>query len=461
VGWASTVAGGIEMHYDEVTELRNHWVRHGADHCRNGGPAGGHHRPANEVPLVREAATALLASVDEIAHGMTALLHRRIPELADTRGGPLLEETRASCRANVGQIVRALARGEAADTLVTPPEAIEYARSYVRRELPLAVLLRCYRLGQAYFLERWTTALSIAEGSERGFGEAVLASTAWVSAYVDHVCNELEVEYRTARERWARTPDAIRAETTRRILDGTLGDEREAGRLLGHELGHRHHLSVVIWESGEGRNGTARGLEHAASAVADTLGMREPLVMLPGGSELWAWFSALDKPEQDPTTALAELQQPPGVRLAAGRIHVGMEGFRSSHIEARAAARVAVLALENAPSITLYDDVELLSLLSADLDRARAFVSYELGGLAGADRGIARLRETMLVLLEEGMSNSRAAHRLYVHHNTVVYRTARAQELLGHRLADRRIQVTAALMLAQTLGDVVLREAPG
>ena len=54
------------------------------------------------------------------------------------------------------------------------------------------------------------------------------------------------------------------------------------------------------------------------------------------------------------------------------------------------------------------------------------------------------------------MSNSRAAQRLHVHPNTVAYRTARAQELLGHRLADRRIQVTSALMLAQTLGEVVL-----
>jgi DNA-binding PucR family transcriptional regulator len=106
--------------------------------------------------------------------------------------------------------------------------------------------------------------------------------------------------------------------------------------------------------------------------------------------------------------------------------------------------------------VTLYDDVEVVSLLSEDLERARAFIRHELGELAGSQQSVARLRETMLVLLEEGMSNSRAARRLYVHNNTVVYRAARAQELLGHRLVDRRIQVTAALMLAQTLGYAAL-----
>ena len=122
---------------------------------------------------------------------------------------------------------------------------------------------------------------------------------------------------------------------------------------------------------------------------------------------------------------------------------------------------MAVLAGHEAPSVTHYDDVELVSLMSADLERARAFVAYELDGLARSDRTSARLRETILVLLQEGMSNVRAAQRLNVHSNTVAYRTARAQELLGRRLVDRRLQVAAALTLAETLGDVVLDSEGG
>ncbi len=406
--------------------------------------------------MVRELASVLLGRDHDIAAGMTDRLHTTIPELAEACAGPLMARTRDTCRANVAQILRALARGEPEDDLAAPPEAIDCAQSYVQRELSLSVLLRAYQVGQAYFLERWTGAMAAHGLGDPGLGPALVASTARVFNYVDKVSDQLVAEYGRARERWARTPDAVRAETARAVLDGTLRDDREASRLLGHELARRHHLAVVMWESG--RN-AARGpsrLERTASAVADALGMTEPLVVPAGGSELWAWLSGLKRPEIDPQAGLASIDQPPGVRIAAGRLWVGIDGFRRSHIEARAGAAVAVLAGEGAPTVTHYDDVELVSLLSADLERARAFVAYELDGLDGSDRASARLRETILVLLQEGMSNARAAQRLHVHSNTVAYRTARAQELLGRRLVDRRIQVAAALMLAQTLGDVVL-----
>lgn len=423
--------------------------------------------PAHEPTIVRDLASVLLIQTQDMAASMAERIHAVIPELAVAGAGPLTAQTRDTCGANVTQILRALARGEPVDDLAAPPESIECAKSYVQRELSLAVLLRAYQVGQAYFLERWTGAMAKQARGDPGLGTALMASTAWVFAYVDRVCEQLVAEYARARERWARTPDAVRAETARAVLDGTLRNDREASRLLGHELARRHHLAVVIWESdppaadGLGGSRVPRLLARTASAAAEALGLSEPLVVLPGGSEVWAWLSGLGRPENDPQVGLASIDQPPGVRIAAGRLWVGFEGFRKSHIEARAAAAVAVLAGQAAPAVTHYDDVELVSLLSADLERARAFVAYELDGLAASSRASARLRETILVLLQEGMSNARAAQRLHVHSNTVAYRTARGQELLGRRLVDRRVQVAAALMLAQTLGDVVLDSEGG
>jgi DNA-binding PucR family transcriptional regulator len=287
----------------------------------------------------------------------------------------------------------------------------------------------------------------------------MVASSAWVFEYIDRICNQLVIEYTSAHDQWVRTPEAIRTETVRGILSGAIRDERVAGQLLGYEMRRRHHIGLVMWMSPT--NGAdARTLDRAAHVAAEALGMNDPLVVALGGSEVWAWCSRLGRPELSPHETLKTIDQAIGVRLAAGRVRIGMDGFRASHVEASSAARVAVLAGERATTVTMYDDVELVSLLSADLERARAFVSDELQGMAGSEPQTARLRETMLVLLEEGMSNSRAAQRLYVHHNTVVYRTARAQELLGRRIADRRIQLTAALMLAQTLGNAVLGHEP-
>jgi hypothetical protein len=414
--------------------------------------------------MVRELAAVLLAQDQDIAASMADRLHTAIPELAASGTGPLIEQTRDTCRANVAQILRGLARGEPVNDIVAPAESIECARSYVQRELSLAVLLRAYQVGQACLLERWTGAMAAQAASDPGLGPALTASTAWVFAYVDGVCAQVVAEYGRARERWARTPDAVRAEAARAVLDGSLRDDREASRMLGHELARRHHLALVMWQWNPPARDTDRvpyRLERTVAEVAEALRMSEPLVVSPGGSELWAWLSGLKPPEIDPRVPLASIDQPPGVRIAAGRLWVGLDGFRRSHIEARAAAAVAVLAGRAAPTVTHYDDVELVSLLSSDLERARAFVAYELDGLAGSNRASARLRETILVLLQEGMSNARAAQRLHVHSNTVAYRTARGQELLGRRLVDRRVQVAAALMLTQTLGDAVLDSGGG
>jgi DNA-binding NarL/FixJ family response regulator len=423
---------------------------HDPDDTQNGSPA-------DELTIVRQLAAALLTQAGDISAAMAGRVHAAIPELAEAGAGPLIAQSRDTCRANVDQVLRALARGDPVVDLAAPPEAIDCAHSYVQRELSLAVLLRAYQVGQACFLERWTAAMAAQAQDDPGLGAALTASTAWVFAYVDKVCGQLVAEYDAARERWARTPEAVRAETARAVLDGTLRDEREAGRLLGHELARRHHLAVVMWDAAGG----PQPLDPTASALAEALGMGEPLVVRPGGSELWVWLSGLQRPETEPHVRLASIDQPPELRIAVGRLWAGIDGFRRSHAEARAAAAVAVLAGREGRALTHYDDVELVSLLSADLERARAFVAYELDGLGRSDRASARLRETILVLLQEGMSNARAAQRLHVHSNTVAYRTARAQELLGHRLVDRRLQVAAALTLAETLGDVVLDSEGG
>jgi DNA-binding PucR family transcriptional regulator len=421
----------------------------------------------DDLALVRSAGLRLVADSDAIADGMAYHLHDRIEALAAENDPALLAETRASCRSNVGQLLRSFARGETIQNIVTPPEAVEYARGYVRRGLPLAALLRAYRLGQAYFWQRWEAALTetVAQANGRSpnparLTEALAASSAWVFDYIDAVCNDLVEVYGAARENWARSPAAVRAETARHLLSGEIADARHASHLLGYELHRRRHTGLVLWQELQERAGGIAQLQRVAGEVAEALAASDSLVVLSGASELWVWCSDLAPSGIDVATALSELPSAWGVRIAVGRTAEDLAGFKQTHVEAAAAARVAVLAGEKASPVSFYDDLEVVSLLSQDLERARELVRHELGDLAKPELAAARLRETMLVLLEEGMSNSRAAKRLYVHNNTVVYRAARAQELLGHRLADRRIQVTTALMLAQTLGDAVLHVDP-
>jgi DNA-binding PucR family transcriptional regulator len=63
----------------------------------------------------------------------------------------------------------------------------------------------------------------------------------------------------------------------------------------------------------------------------------------------------------------------------------------------------------------------------------------------------ARLRATLRVYLEENLSPARAARRLGIHQNTVVYRVKRAEEILGHSIEQGRLELEVSLRLSEGL----------
>jgi DNA-binding PucR family transcriptional regulator len=135
------------------------------------------------------------------------------------------------------------------------------------------------------------------------------------------------------------------------------------------------------------------------------------------------------------------------MHVAVGSPGHGVEGFRRSHAEALLVSRVAGLA--GSRGVTHFCDVSLDVLMTSDLDEARRFVAVELGPLAASDDATRRLSSTLRVFLEEGSSFVRAARRLGVHENTVAYRVHRAEDLLGRRVAERQLELRAALRLAR------------
>jgi DNA-binding PucR family transcriptional regulator len=87
-------------------------------------------------------------------------------------------------------------------------------------------------------------------------------------------------------------------------------------------------------------------------------------------------------------------------------------------------------------------------LLSADPERTRWFVSEELGKLADHGPTLDDLRETALCYLDTGRNLMNTARHLHVHRNTVVYRLAKIERLLGRPLDERPFATQAALTLA-------------
>src|SRR3954465_1731006 len=102
---------------------------------------------------VEELAGELLPRTPELARGMAAHLYSAIPELRAIDDDDLRAELLGSAEANIGQVLRLLAAGAGTSDVVVPHEALEFLRGNVRRGIPLAALLRSYRLGHAWLWE--------------------------------------------------------------------------------------------------------------------------------------------------------------------------------------------------------------------------------------------------------------------------------------------------------------------
>jgi PucR C-terminal helix-turn-helix domain/GGDEF-like domain len=385
-----------------------------------------------------------------LGRGMADHIASAIPEIGEIDDEELRAELVASAEANISQVLRMLADGARVDDIAVPHEALIFLRGNVRRGFPLPVLLRSYRLGHAWLWEQWSAALTerIEDSGELIAGQD--ESSAFMFAYVDRVSGALVEEFGTERERMLRSAEQLRADTVRSILGGDPVDTEAASGRLGYEL-RRHHVAMRV---SSGAN-EVEGLERAVAEAAGALGDTGPLVIPSGAARFDVWCGSFEPPATD---ALERYEPPPRVLVAFGKPGKGVGGFRNSYGEAKQAARIGALVGETKPQVTSYARVELVSLLASDLPRARAFVTGQLGPLAVSGGTTERLRETVLAFLVSGGSPTRVAAELFVHKNTVAERIKRAEELLGHGVTEKPVELEAALTLAAALGDAVLVE---
>ncbi|MGZ8634311.1 MAG: hypothetical protein ACXWZZ_10740, partial [Solirubrobacteraceae bacterium] len=239
------------------------------------------------TPAVQELAGELLPRTPELARGMAEHLYAAIPEMSAIEDDELRAELLGSTEANISQVLRLIAHGASSDDVGVPHEALEFLRSNVRRGIPLAALLRSYRLGHAWLWERWSQALQerVEDSGELAAGQD--QSSAFMFAYVDKISDVLVEEFGTERERMMRSASQLRAETVRAILAGEPIDEEAASRRLGYEL-RRHHDALRISAGGS----EARGLERAVGEAAAALGTGEPLVVPSGAARFDVWWGS-------------------------------------------------------------------------------------------------------------------------------------------------------------------------
>jgi DNA-binding PucR family transcriptional regulator len=404
---------------------------------------------------------ALIPRTSELSAEIYGLIVREIPQLrSDKRILALLE---ASVRENVATLLHVLQHDIDLENVRAPAAAEEYARRLAQRGVPIAALLRAYRIGSARFQDRCLEELGRSTDDASLISATGLRIADSTAAYIDGVSEELVSAYEGEKENWLRNLSVARAARVRALLRGDRVDVDSSESILGYRL-RQHHAGLVCWtgEADIGGGDLAR-LERAATELARKAGCAERPIFLPQDeSYAWAWLplgasETFALPDAGSFPDAAE----PGVRFAVGAVGSGIPGFRRTHQQALGAYTVALAAGAAGRAMTSFTDVAPLALMSGSIDLVRAWVIEALGELANDDAHNATLRDTLRVFLQENGSFKATAERLVLHKNTVQYRIRKAEESLGHPIGENRLNVELALLASHWLDAAVLRQPGG
>ncbi|WP_405771873.1 helix-turn-helix domain-containing protein [Streptomyces sp. NBC_00080] len=386
----------------------------------------------------------------ELARTITA----EVPELG---GGPDPFETlRMGTESAVLHALMMLA--QASPSVAISDEALLGGREFARRRVGLGSVLRGIRMGHALL------ARSVMEASRELIpadeqAEEVRRISDVLFAFIDEFSSRMTDEYLAEHDRWVTSGAAAREEAVRVIIKGDPVQEEAVTRVLGYRLAARH-LGIVAWcDSHLGLPAT--DLQQAASDFLAGHGCHPHLLIPVGRTGLWGWgitTAECPRPAED-----ARWVPPAGIHIACGSARDGLEGFRQTHREAEHVARLLRMNPPEDGAAVHYRDIDVTALLCSDLNAARRFVQDELGALAVHSPHGEQLRSTLRQYLCCERSLATAAARLHVARNTVTYRVKRAQELIGHDLSSRLLQVMTALEAAHVLGAAVLEhtDSPG
>ena len=354
----------------------------------------------------------------------------------------------ASLRAtNQVNIAHWLAHVVTDPTRPVPParsrEGLAFGRDLVRRGHD-ASALTIYLSGQNAAWRLWMQHCARVTEDAAELAELLDRSSQSMFTFVQVTIAEVGKIIGAERGHLTEGSNAERLELVGLVLDGAEVAVDSMTARLRHDM-RRLQTAAILWQDAAADDRGA--LERAALAAAAIAGVSPPLLVRATSSSLWAWYATADS--LDPAVLREAVKAMPGVRVAVGASARGLEGFRQSHRDAVTTQRVMSRANSDLSAAT-YDEVRVVSLITADVERAGEFVRRTLGGLADAEPA---LRETLRVYLREDASAARTARALFTHRNTILNRVGRAQALLPLPLEGHGLSIGLALEIVRWFGS--------
>jgi DNA-binding PucR family transcriptional regulator len=371
---------------------------------------------------------------------MLAPLVRTYPQLAEDES--LRQGLRRSTDTNLTVMLHVLA-GDPPSSAEATADHLRFARILSRRDVALETVLESYRVGDEILRRLLLDEVASRASDADDLTRALRVASDQIAHYLGRTVTAVVAEYQRERESWMGQTVARKADLVRSLLRGDQVDIQRSERVIGYPL-RTHHLGCILWTAGP--EPSERYDSRISRQLAENFDAHGQLTLPAGPGAVWLWF-AVDA-LMDIGTVQAGVREclGPDARMAIGRVCANEHGFRRTHAQALRAERIATHQWTSARVVT-YSEVEPLALIAQDPAEATEFAAHTLGPLAADDAGSEELRRTLAVYLDVDANARRAAERLQLHKNTILYRIRRAESLLGHSVDGHRTVLSMALMV--------------
>lgn len=307
-----------------------------------------------------------------------------------------------------------------------PDELLAQARCAARIGVGLDTVLRRYVVGHTLLGD---FAIREAQREDSISVPELNATLRMVGNLLDQIVDSITIEYTREAEQQQQTAEKRHVYRVRRLLAGALPD----GVDLGYNLGGSH-VGMILAGSD-------------ATRVIGSLAMalKRPLLTVRADAGLvWAWLGGESELSSQEVLRQAGSLRPDEGILAVGEPGLGIEGWRLSHHQARAALSVA---RHEAKQRVRYADVVLAAAALNDNILRASLRDLYLAPLEKERDGGLALRQTLAAYFAAGQNAASASAVLGVSRKTVSARIRIAEERIGQPVQDCAAEFETALRL--------------
>ena len=284
--------------------------------------------------VLRPIAGEMSASSAELAHRVIDRIRVEQPHLLPD--AQFAEGQPAGIESSIRQLAQTIADGADPRGLDLPEETIALGRARVQQRVPLAYLIRSYRLAQDTIWE-WLFGTHHRVGLECHRTGRGTAAGHQLAVRLHRQCAR---PYRTdfherEREAWLRSAAAARTTAIDYVVSERERDAQRAAKKLRYDL-NRNHIGVTMWLELAPEDVDAQQiLADTCSRLASAVSAETTLTQAAGPLSMSGWLSRrdpFDLATLESTAVLRSAGLPTGVRLAFGELGWGLKGFQGSYL---------------------------------------------------------------------------------------------------------------------------------